>query len=372
MNNMKKFILLIVATLIAAICYSQEHEKALKQYGFWDNWFLQGQAGVSYTFSECQRETSVFDLLAPHLAISVGKYFNPETGARIQLSGWQSKTYLPNGDYVYNVNYLSANLDGLLNMTNVFLGYKENRTFNLYGILGLGYSHTYKNSDENISKSYYLVPRTGLLADFRINKALSFNLETNVDIYDDDFNGIRYGNKYDCNLNILAGLTYKFKERGFALVDVADPALIQSLNDQINAQREEIAKYKDCCEKKQVIPEPVIKEIIKEVPWNAIILFRFDKSVIDSSQELNLYYVAQYLKEHPDARITIASYCDAKTGSPEYNQKLSERRSAAVAKALTEKYGISSDRFNIMNNGDKVQPFPNNNPWNRVVIFRSN
>ena len=372
MNNMKKFILLIVATLIAAICYSQEHEKALKQYGFWDNWFLQGQAGVSYTFSECQRETSVFDLLAPHLAVSVGKYFNPETGARIQLSGWQSKTYLPAGDYVYNINYLSVNLDGLLNMTNVFLGYKENRKFNFYGILGLGYSHTYKNSDENIWRSYYLVPRTGLLADFRINKALSFNLETNVDIYDDDFNGIRHGNKYDCNLNILAGLTYKFKERGFALVDVADPALIQSLNDQINAQREEIAKYKDCCEKKQVMPEPVIKEIVKEVPWNAIILFRLDKSVIDPSQELNLYYVAQYLKEHPDARITIASYCDAKTGNPAYNQKLSERRSAAVAKALTEKYGIPSDRFNIMNNGDKVQPFPNNNPWNRVVIFRSN
>lgn len=373
-NEMKKVLLLMAAALFTAIGFSQEQEKALKQYGFWDNWFIQGQAGVSYTFSECQRETSVFNLLAPHVALSVGKYFNPQTGARIQLGGWKSKTYLPVEDYVYDIDYLSVNLDGLLNMTNVFLGYKENRKFNFYGILGLAYSHTFKNSDENIWRSYYIVPRTGFQADFRINKALSFNLETNVDIFDDNFNGIRWGNKYDCNLNILAGLTYKFKERGFALVDVANPALIQSLNDEINTQRGQIANYKECCEKKQQVPETIIKEVpvVKEASWNAIILFRLDKSDIDPSQEVNLHYVAQYMKENPDAKVTIASHCDIKTGNPEYNQKLSERRSAAVAKALSEKYGISSDRFNIENNGDRVQPFPDNNPWNRVVIFRCN
>ena len=291
---------------------------------------------------------------------------------RIQVSGWQSKTYVPNGDYDYNTNYITFGLDGLLNMTNVFLGYKENRFFNFYGILGLEYTHRFKNSSENYGSDYYYSPRAGLMADFRINKALSFNLETNLDLFDDNFNNIRWEKKYDCNLNILAGLTYRFPQRGFALVDVADPALIKSLNDQINAQKEDIAKYKDCCEKKQIVPEPVIKEVIKEVPWNAIVLFRLDKSVIDPSQEVNLYYVAQYLKEHPDAKVTIASHCDIKTGNPAYNQKLSERRSAAVAKALKERYDISSDRFTIVNNGDRIQPFPNNNAWNRVVIFRSN
>ncbi len=369
---MKKIILLMVVALFSSFCYPQNSGKALKQYRFWDNWFIQGQTGVSYMFSENQRSTSVFNILTPHVALSAGKFFNPETGMRIQVSGWQSKTYVSKGDYDYNTNYVNFGLDGLLDMTNVFLGYKENRSFNFYGILGLEYTHRFKNNSEKYGGDYFISPRVGFMADFRISKALSFNLETNLDLLDDDFNNIRWEKKYDCNLNILAGLIYRFPQRGFALVDASDPELIKSLNDQINVQREDIAKYKDCCEKKQIIPEPVIKEVIKQAPWNAIILFQLNSSVIDPSQEVNLYYAAQYLKENPDAKVAIASHCDVKTGNPAYNQKLSERRSAAVAKVLKEKYNISQDRFTIINNGDRVEPFPDHNEWNRVVIFRSN
>lgn len=370
---MKKVLLFLVIAFFANLAFSQEQEKAFKQYGFWDNWFIQIQGGVSHTFSENFRETSTFNLLAPNAALALGKYFSPQVGVRLQVNGWQSRNYRITSDNMYNFDYIAGNFDGLLNLTNVFLKYKEERTFNLIGILGLGYVHTFKNYNEGIERSYYWVPRVGFQGNFRINKALSFNLEINANCVDDDFNGNRWKNKYDSYINILAGFTYKFNKRGFELVDVANPALIQSLNNEINTLREQVADYKECCEKKPV-KETIIKEVpvMKEIPWNAIILFRIDKSVIDPSQEVNLYYVAQYLKENPDAKVTIASHCDVKTGNPEYNQKLSERRSAAVAKALIEKYSISSERFNIINNGDKIQPFPNNNPWNRVVIFRSN
>jgi OmpA-OmpF porin, OOP family len=372
MRKMKKILLLLVAALFSVVCLAQEKEKALKQYSFGDNWFIQGQGGVSYSFFENNGEKTVFNLLAPHAALSIGKYFSPQAGTRLQLGGWESRTYL-NSNNKYFVKFYSANIDGLLNLTNVFLKYKENRVFNLIGILGLGYVHTFRNGNYNIDKDDYWVPRVGLQTDFRLSNALNFNIETNLNIADDNFNGIRSGEKYDCYLNILAGLTYKFNNRGFALVDIMDPALIQSLNDEINRLRGQVAEYKECCEKKQV-PETIIKEVpvVKEAPWNAVILFRLDKSVIDPNQEANLYNVAKYLKENPDAKVTIASYCDVKTGTPEYNQNLSERRSAAVVKALTKSYGITSDRFNIINNGDKMQPYPDNNSWNRVVIFKSN
>lgn len=60
-----------------------------------------------------------------------------------------------------------------------------------------------------------------------------------------------------------------------------------------------------------------------------------------------------------------------KTGTAAFNQKLSEKRSNAVVKALKEQYGISDDRFTVVNNGDKQQPYPDNNDWNRVTILLS-
>ena len=350
---------------------AQSQEKALKQYGFWDNWFIQGQIGGQYTFSENHKAASFGDKISPNAALGVGKFFSPEVGARVQLGGWTSSNYVNNG--TYDVKYLNGNIDALFNMTNIFLPYKENRVFNLIGILGIGYVHGFKDSDENLHATNSVSPRLGLQADFRLNNAWSVNLEANGNLLRDDFNGQTWGFSYDGTLNVLAGVTYRFKDRGFATVDAADAALIQSLNDKINTQRAQIEEYKACCEKKQVVAEP--KTIIKEVPatktdLNSVVAFQIGKATIDASQEVNVYNAAQYLKQNPSARITIASYCDKKTGTAEFNQKLSESRSAAVAKAL-KGYGIDESRFTVENNGDKKQPFPDNNNWNRVSIITS-
>lgn len=375
---MKKLLLLFFAALATLTCAAQEKEKAMKQYNFWDNWFIQGQLGASYSFCENHRETSMFKIISPHAALSIGKNFTPFAGIRMQVNGWQSNT--ERYDKIYHVNYLAGNIDGLFNLTNIFMNYKENRFFNFIGILGLGCVHTYKDIDHDVGRANYFAPRVGLQGDFRLDKAFSLNIEINGNLLDDNFNGWRENSKYDGYINVLAGITYRFNKRGFELVEVIDPSLVESLNDEINRQREEInrqklliAEYKDCCEKSKRAVEPVIKEVPveKEIPWSAVIYFRIDKSVIDPGQEINLYNVAQYLKNNPEAHVTILSHCDAKTGNPAYNQKLSERRSAAVAKALKTKYGISPERFNIINNGDRVQPYPNKNAWNRIVIFRT-
>ena len=66
----------------------------------------------------------------------------------------------------------------------------------------------------------------------------------------------------------------------------------------------------------------------------------------------------------------VIGYADKKTGSSDYNLKLSEKRARAVAKDLMDKYGISSDKITIEWKGSDEQPYNENN-WNRVVIMRA-
>jgi outer membrane protein OmpA-like peptidoglycan-associated protein len=74
------------------------------------------------------------------------------------------------------------------------------------------------------------------------------------------------------------------------------------------------------------------------------------------------------MKANANAKVNIVAYADKKTGTPAYNLALSERRAKAVAEALSNEYGISSDRISIDWKGDTEQPYAENE-WNRVAVF---
>lgn len=374
---MKKVILVVATALLSISGFAQE--KALKQYGFWDNWFIQGQVGASHTFSENYQRTDLTNLISPHVAISAGKYFSPIAGARLQLGGWEAKSFLLSDRRTYKYNYIQTNLDGLLNLTNLFTPYQGDRMFSLYGIMGVGYVHNFGDSEVGVRTQNSIIPRVGLQADFRLNSDLSINLETVGNLMADQFNGIVGGRKNDATLNVLVGLTYRFNKGGFALVDVADPAQIQSLNDQINAQRSQlrdkdrdIQKYQS--EISRLAAQPVVVEEVRgdvEVLMNAVVVFRLGSAKLEENQDINIYNAAKYLQDNPKVNITVTGYADKATGTPAINQRLSEQRAKAVADILTNKYGIAASRINVQASGDREQPFEID-AWNRVVIFTAN
>lgn len=374
---MKKIILVVVTALLSMSGFAQE--KALMQYGFWDNWFLQGQLGGSYTFSENYKKAKMTDLLSPHVAVSAGKYFSPEMGARLQVAGWDAKSYNRAIDQTYKINYIQASVDGLLNLTNVFSTYTEDRFFNLTGIVGVGVLHAFKNADHNVRVTNSVIPRVGLQADFRLNQDISLNIEGIGNLMNDDFNGVVGGTKYDATLNVLAGITYRFNNKGFQTVDVIDPAIVQTLNDQVNAQRSQlrekdidIQKYQ--AEISRLAAQPIIVEEVQgatEVLMNAVVVFRLGSARLEDNQEINIYNAAKYLQENPNVNITVTGYADKATGTPAINQRLSEQRAQAVADILINKYNVASSRINIQASGDREQPF-GIDAWNRVVIFTAN
>ena len=67
-------------------------------------------------------------------------------------------------------------------------------------------------------------------------------------------------------------------------------------------------------------------------------------------------------------KATVTGFADNGTGNREINLRLAKQRAEAVAKQLTEKYGISRDRLTVSSMQDKEQPFQTND-WNRVVVI---
>ncbi len=375
---MKKILSLGFAVILGLTASAQE--KGVKQNGFWDNWFFQIQGGGSLTFSENMRDADLTDLITPHAAISFGKHFSPQAGARLQVGGWEAKSYLPKPDKTYSIDYVQANLDGLFNLTNILCSYKENRSFNLYGILGIGYLHGSKNSAYNVKTANDLVPRAGFQADFRTSESVSINLEVVGNLLPDDFNGRVIEKKYDGTLNALVGLTYRFPQRGFKVITAADPNEIKSLNDRLNERQSQLqAKQSelDACKKQvadlqnQLAQKPkkeIINNLSTQTVLNAVVVFRLGSAALEQNQEINIYNAAKYLKENPEVKVIVTGYADKSTGNATINQKLSVQRAQAVADILSSKYGISSSRIKTEASGDKVQPFETNE-WNRVVIF---
>lgn len=117
------------------------------------------------------------------------------------------------------------------------------------------------------------------------------------------------------------------------------------------------------------------KEVVAPVvdcpnqPLLATVRFKINSSIIEPQEDVNVYNMAKYLKEYPDMRVTVVGYADKNTGTAEYNKELSECRAQAVAEVLIDKYGVSSGRITVKGEGSSEQPYPDENNWNRIVIF---
>lgn len=82
--------------------------------------------------------------------------------------------------------------------------------------------------------------------------------------------------------------------------------------------------------------------------------FDFNKADIRDDARTALGQTADFLRAHPEVKVTIEGHCDDR-GSTEYNLVLGDRRSAAV-KAYLVSLGISADRMTTVSYG-KEKPF---------------
>jgi OOP family OmpA-OmpF porin len=88
------------------------------------------------------------------------------------------------------------------------------------------------------------------------------------------------------------------------------------------------------------------------------IFFRFGSDEIRSESEARLLEIAEVLKRHPDWKLNVEGHTDSMSAD-DFNQKLSERRAAAVKQWLVTRHGIAAARLATQGFGESRPRAPN-------------
>ena len=385
--------ILCILPLSAQTTYSYEQINpdtvtGLRHYKGGDNWFISLQGGANMSMSENVRPRDWKDAIGWSGALSIGKWFSPQVGARIQ-GGLMSQHGLANeeamkaypqlyGDGVYGFKNVFGYLDAMLNLNNIFSQYKESRKFDVIGLFGIGVNHIFDLDKSTLNRwatapapykvhtknGTYLAIRAGFLFNWQIAKAWDLGLELTMNATNDKYNGIVYDDKYDGYVNALLGFTYHFKDHfgdhRFKYRTLNDYDEWEALNNRINAARADLDGIKPA---KSTVA-------VQERFLDMTISFIIDKSDITDIQRRNVEAVANYLKSRDDINLVVTGYADVQTAYPEYNLKLSQRRAQAVYDMLVNEFGVDPSRLSMDYKGDTIQPYMLKNEWNRVVVFQ--
>ena len=332
------------------------------------HWYVQVQPlGAQYTLGE----GSFGDLLSYNLQIAGGYNFNKYIGARFAINALQSKGGWDMNDVnkTWKWNYIAPAVDATVNLSNLVFGYNPDRFFTLGAFAGIGANIAWGNDEaatvkDELGSTYghnqnlrYLwdgtkakfLGRAGIMADFRINSNWSVGVEFQANTLSDRYNSKKAGNS-DWYFNGLIGVKYVFGSSN-KKVKVVEPTPIVK----------ETVKVVEKVVEKKIYVETTIHEISR-----AIYFKQAGKTSIPASEMGKVQEVADFLKEHPEATVTLCGYADKGTGNPTINAKLAEKRVQAVAEALIKKYGIAESRIAIDHKGDTEQPMEGT--ANRVTI----
>ena len=393
---MKKLFLMLAAGMMAASVNAQNTVITSNKAG--DNWYIGANAGVSTTLTKQTENGGFFKALAPTFGVRVGKNLTTVFGLALDADMHfksNDKWYAGSKTFVEDIN---VDLLGTFNLSNLFAGYPgEPRAFEVIALGGFGWEHGFNH----ISKANAINSRVALDFAFNLGEAkawqlyiepsLTYNLKSWIYGVDESVGyallGVNNpGFQYDVNkavFGLKVGFNYKFGNsngtHNFAKQQLRDQSEIDALNGKINELRaDNNAKDSKIAADAQTIadlqkkladcesrPVQVVEQ--KAEYLQPHVIFRQGKSTIDAAQYASIEMVANYMKNHKDAKVKIEGYASPE-GKAEFNQKLSVARAEAVKNALVKKYKIAADRITTEGLGatDKLS---SENDFNRVALF---
>jgi len=98
-------------------------------------------------------------------------------------------------------------------------------------------------------------------------------------------------------------------------------------------------------------PTPIAPPAAGAMVMQEDIYFEFDKSTLTPAAQDNLMKKAAWLRDNPNATVTIEGHCDER-GTNEYNLALGDRR-ADSAKAFLVDLGIAASRLTTISYGEE-------------------
>ena len=331
------------------------------------HWYGQVQIGGQYTLGEI----GFGKLLSPNAQLGVGYNFNKVVGARLSVNAWQSKAgwnVKSLGQQKWKWNYVAPMVDATFNLTNLFCEFNPNRLVEVGVFGGIGANIAWGNEEaakandaiaghfETLAGVYNKKPLAYLWDDNGEGTKARFvaRVGANVDFrLSDKYNSKRAGNP-DWYFNALVGVKVAFGKT-YTTKTIPAPKPVEKIIERI-------------IEKPVVAPAPKTeaKQEVVEENFRRDIFFPIGNSNIAKSQTTKIAEIVDFMKENPDAKITLTGYADKGTGSEGFNEKIAARRAQTVYNTLAAK-GVAKNRMIKKSEGSRVQPFEEND-MNRVTI----
>ena len=116
-------------------------------------------------------------------------------------------------------------------------------------------------------------------------------------------------------------------------------------------------------------PAPVAAAGPEGVRVELDVKFDFDKAKVKEESYADIQNLAEFMNQYPQTSTTVEGHTDS-VGTDAYNQKLSERRAAAVRNVLVEQYGVGADRVSSVGYGESRPVADNATDAGRAVNRR--
>lgn len=372
---MKKTVILSILALGAMSASAQD----MQTPKFFDNWSVGVNGGVTTPM----KGQAFFGSMRGLAGINIEKQITPVLGMGVEgqfgvnTSSWKNRYH---SSTAFDNSYVGAY--ATVDLFNLFGGYPcQLRPFTIQAVAGAGWIHYYQNGPGDYND---FGTKLGLNFNFNVSDHLTIGIKPAI-IYDMTAGAAKQSSSsYNINkasFNLMAGLTYRFGGYKFACVVPYNQDEVNALNGQINDLRASMdasnAETQNWENKAKALAQqlqecqnrPVQKEVVKEVTNNLnsvrYIFYRIGSSKITVDQQPNVEMVAQYLKNHKDATVTIRGYASP-DGSLEFNIKLAQARAESVKNELIKRYKIDPSRIDAQ--GEGIGNMFSEESWNRVSI----
>ena len=365
---------ILLSAVVAMGSLTASAQEEVTEYVFQPHWYLQGQVGGQETLGE----GSFGKLASFNAQIAAGYKFNPYIGARLVVSGWQSRgiSVLNGTDYKWKWNYVAPTVNAVFDMTNILGGYDPNRLVDVNVFAGVGANIAFKNDEANnvaasFAKAHHDINPMGLLwcgtktrfvgqfgadVNFNVSKHVAIGLELQANVLPDAYNSKKAGNA-DWYFNGLVGVRYTFGKKCEKKTRIIEPTPCEPV------------VVEKIVEKVVEVPAKVVEKVVEAPePYRTDIFFTISNTTVSKDEMAKVEEMANYLKSHPKANVVITGYADKGTGTRAINLRLSNQRAQTVAKLLMNKFGISESRITVKSMGE-AEDQPYGDPAkNRVAI----
>lgn len=372
---------LLAATLLLSGAATMMAQEAMQKPGFFDNISIGVQGGATTPLQHFRTGSKFFDKMRGVAGLDIRKQITPAFGLgaegdfAVNTSNWEGMTH---SSTIFDSSYVGAY--GSLNLFQLFQPYGTKNFFDIEALAGAGWGHLYQNgkgTDHN-----FFATKAGLNFNFNVTDHLTLSLRPSI-LWDMSDAATKQSsaayNAHKATFNLMAGVTvklgngFKYNMPSYNLDEIA------ALNEQITNLRADVAEAGDALnasnnenmalaaelERLKNQKPVVVKETQDYLNTVRYVNFAIGRYNIPADQLPNVAAVASYLKNHPQAIVSVKGYA-SQDGPLEVNERLANQRAESVKNMLVSKYGIKADR--IKAEGMGIGHMFDEESWNRVAI----